>query len=70
VFIDPNNLSAFSETDCMIENTAGTDFILLNGDIIGTQIELIQSTLISQKWRYKTWPDDHFFNSNPSIWRQ
>jgi len=57
---DQDKLCVFSESDCIMELTTGSDFMLLSGEILGTNLEIVPDKLIKQKWRFKDWPDDHF----------
>jgi len=59
---DPAGVSAFTGAPARIDNHPGGEFAILDGAIRGTQVELTPQKKIVQKWRFQTWPDNHFSN--------
>jgi len=57
---DPRRIGAFTGGFCQIEPTSGSEFILLDGAVTGTMKELTPNKKISQKWRFKDWPENHY----------
>jgi len=60
--LDANRVSAFTGGASKVENKVGGQFILFDGAVQGTQVELVPSKKIVQKWRFQTWPENHFSN--------
>jgi len=58
--LDPNRVAAFTGGPCKVDNKVGSEFFLFDGAVQGTQVELIPSKKIVQKWRFKTWPENHY----------
>jgi activator of HSP90 ATPase len=57
---DPNGVSAFTCAPAKIENKVGGEFAILDGAIRGTQVEISPPHKIVQKWRFQTWPENHY----------
>jgi len=57
---DPRRISAFAGGFCKIELTPGSEFILIDGAVTGTMKDVTPNKKISQKWRFKDWPENHY----------
>jgi len=60
--MDQNRVSAFTGGSSKVENKVGGEFFLFDGAVQGTQVELSPPNKIVQKWRFKTWPENHYSN--------
>eukprot|EP01095_Lingulamoeba_sp_RSL-Kostka_P003114 TRINITY_DN1400_c3_g1_i1.p1 TRINITY_DN1400_c3_g1~~TRINITY_DN1400_c3_g1_i1.p1 ORF type:complete len:373 (+),score=109.44 TRINITY_DN1400_c3_g1_i1:58-1176(+) len=58
--IDSQRLSAFTGTDASISRDVGSKFKLFDGNIEGEIVELVPNGKIVQKWRFNSWPENHF----------
>jgi len=57
---DPRRISAFTGAFCNLQTVPGSEFVLLDGAVTGTIKEVTPNKKISQKWRFKDWPENHF----------
>lgn len=53
-------LSAFTRSNCVSDSKPGGQFSLMNGNILGSYVQLIPGEKIIQKWKFKEWPADVF----------
>lgn len=51
---------AFTRGDATIDAEPGGQFSMFGGNISGEIKTLEPFTLIKMRWRYKTWPDEHY----------
>jgi activator of HSP90 ATPase len=58
--LDAPRVSAFTQSPAEISATKGSSFKLFNGTITGEITDLEPGKKLSQKWRSKDWPEDHF----------
>ncbi|XP_014251204.1 activator of 90 kDa heat shock protein ATPase homolog 1 [Cimex lectularius] len=56
----PEMVCAFTNGPSVVEARNGGKFSLFGGNIYGEFLELVPNKKIVQKWRLKSWPDDHF----------
>lgn len=59
-FLDPNRVSAFTQSPTVLSSAPGSPFSLYGGAITGETLEVVNNTKIVQKWRMNDWPDNHF----------
>jgi len=57
---DQNGVTAFTLAPAKIDNKPGGEFSILDGAIVGTQVELVPLKKIVQKWRFQNWPENHY----------
>jgi len=55
-------VSRFTQNEAICVNKVGGEFKLFGGNIEGTFTELVKDKLIKQKWRFKSWPANHYSN--------
>lgn len=60
IFTDQILVSATFRCPCKVDLKEGGYFELLNGNITGYFVEVIPEKKITQRWRYKDWPKDHY----------
>ncbi|KAI8421484.1 hypothetical protein MSG28_009537 [Choristoneura fumiferana] len=60
-------VTAFTQGHVKMEAEKGGKFALFGGNITGEFRELVPGKKISQYWRYKQWPDQHFSEVTISI---
>lgn len=60
VFTDPNKVSGFTGSQAKISNVVGSEFELFGGSVKGIQETLEEGKKIVQKWRFTTWPENHY----------
>lgn len=53
-------VSRFTQGEAISVNKTGGEFKLFGGNIEGVFTELVKDKLIKQKWRFKSWPKDHY----------
>lgn len=56
----PERLSAFTGSQCHSNPKINGEFSIMNGNIIGSYVEIKENEKIVQKWRFKEWPKDVF----------
>ncbi|KAK4272603.1 hypothetical protein QN277_021135 [Acacia crassicarpa] len=57
ILMDENRWKGFTQSDAKISKGVGGEFFIFNGSVTGTNVELQESKLIVQKWRFGNWPD-------------
>ncbi|ESO90144.1 hypothetical protein LOTGIDRAFT_124038 [Lottia gigantea] len=57
---DPGMVSAFTGSTALLEPETGGKFSLNGGNICGEFIELVPNKKLVQKWRVKSWPEEHY----------
>lgn len=57
---DPNRLSAYQQSQAEMKGEEGSKFTLFHGSITGTIEKFDAPTTLVQKWRFGTWPNDHY----------
>jgi len=57
-------VEAYMGGDIVFEPVKGEKFSLAGGNIVGTFVDLVQDAKITQLWRKKSWPDEHFSQVN------
>ncbi|KAK4272604.1 hypothetical protein QN277_021135 [Acacia crassicarpa] len=55
--VKSDNKKGFTQSDAKISKGVGGEFFIFNGSVTGTNVELQESKLIVQKWRFGNWPD-------------
>ncbi|XP_038072203.1 activator of 90 kDa heat shock protein ATPase homolog 1-like [Patiria miniata] len=61
VLTDPQRVSAFTQSQAVMEVENGGKFSLFGGNVTGEFISLDRAShKIVQRWRFKTWPEAHF----------
>lgn len=60
VFLDRPRLEAWTRSKAEVDPKVGGKFSLFGGNIEGEFLELVESKLVLQKWRLKTWPEGHY----------
>lgn len=53
-------LSMFTRSQCRSDVNVGGQFSIMNDNITGSYVELVPSSKIVEKWRFKDWPADTF----------
>ncbi|XP_017550030.1 activator of 90 kDa heat shock protein ATPase homolog 1b [Pygocentrus nattereri] len=60
VFLNQEMVQAFTHTAAVVEPEKGGKFRLLEGNVFGEFQELVPEEKIVMKWRYNTWPSEHY----------
>ncbi|XP_048830730.1 activator of 90 kDa heat shock protein ATPase homolog 1a [Brienomyrus brachyistius] len=60
VFINQELVQAFTHAAAVVDGEKGGKFRLLDGNILGEFQELVPEQKIVMKWRYNTWPCEHY----------
>ncbi|KAJ8044334.1 Activator of 90 kDa heat shock protein ATPase-like 1 [Holothuria leucospilota] len=60
ILTDPQRVEAFTSSPVSMELEPGGKFVLLGGIITGTYVKLERNKQIVQKWRFKSWPEEHY----------
>ncbi|XP_031437036.1 activator of 90 kDa heat shock protein ATPase homolog 1a isoform X2 [Clupea harengus] len=61
VFVNHEMVRAFThDADAVVENQRGGKFRLLDGNVSGEFLDLVPDEKIVMKWRFKTWPCEHY----------
>ncbi|GFT61647.1 activator of 90 kDa heat shock protein ATPase homolog 1 [Nephila pilipes] len=53
-------VEAFTQGNCVLQPVEGGKFELFDGNVQGYFTELVPHKTIKQKWRLRTWPNEHF----------
>jgi len=59
-FTDERRVSAFTGGHCKIGNSEGSQFSMFGGSVVGTLVNFIPNSKIVQKWRFQSWPENHY----------
>ncbi|XP_035630394.1 activator of 90 kDa heat shock protein ATPase homolog 1-like isoform X2 [Oncorhynchus keta] len=59
-FINQNMVQAFTHAAAVVDGEKGGKFQLLEGSVNGEFTELVPDEKIVMKWRFKTWPCEHY----------
>jgi len=59
---DKEMVRAFTQNMAQMDAEKGGRFSLFNGNVTGEFTELVTSKTIGMRWRFKTWPDEHYSN--------
>ncbi|KAM4633210.1 activator of 90 kDa heat shock protein ATPase homolog 1-like [Polymixia lowei] len=59
-FTNQEFVQVFTHSAAVIEGYRGGRFQLLNGNVNGEFVELIPDEKIVMRWRFKTWPSEHY----------
>lgn len=59
-FVNQEMVRAFTHSDALVENYRGGKFRLLDGNVSGEFVDLVPDEMIGMKWRFKTWPTEHY----------
>lgn len=59
-FVNHEMVRAFTHADAVVENHKGGKFRLLDGNVCGEFLDLVPDEKIVMKWRFKTWPSEHY----------
>ena len=57
---DPQTVSAFTQSKAIVEPKVGGEFVLFDGQIHGSIVEMQSPTFLRQRWRFKAWPAGHY----------
>uniref|UniRef100_UPI00398E859C activator of 90 kDa heat shock protein ATPase homolog 1b n=1 Tax=Pristiophorus japonicus TaxID=55135 RepID=UPI00398E859C len=60
IFITQELIQAFTHAPAVVEAAKGGKFQLLDGNVSGEFLELVSEQRIVMKWRYRSWPTDHY----------
>ncbi|EMR09964.1 hypothetical protein PNEG_01722 [Pneumocystis murina B123] len=60
VFLDHSRLEIWTRSKVEVDPKVGGKFSFFGGNVQGEFLELVESKLILQKWRLKTWPEGHY----------
>jgi activator of HSP90 ATPase len=55
-------VEAFTRGYAVVDGQKYGRFSLFGGNICGEFTELVENKRIEMKWRFKTWPDEHYSN--------
>lgn len=58
--LDPQRVSAFTGSAAQISSEKGSAFKLFGGSVCGVVEDAIPGVKIAQKWRFASWPEDHY----------
>jgi activator of HSP90 ATPase len=67
LLMDEKQHGKFTGGKAVISKNVGESFSIYDGDITGTNLELVPDRKIVQSWRYSDWPKDHFSKVTFSI---
>jgi len=57
---DQQLVRAFTSSDAVVDSSKGGRFVLFGGNVTGEFIDLVPERKIEMKWRFKTWPEEHY----------
>ncbi|WOH00134.1 hypothetical protein DCAR_0519492 [Daucus carota subsp. sativus] len=57
ILMDENRWKGFTQSNAKISKEVGGEFMIFDGAVTGTNVELQEGKLIVQKWRFGNWPD-------------
>uniref|UniRef100_A0A3P8W3D5 Activator of 90 kDa heat shock protein ATPase homolog 1 n=1 Tax=Cynoglossus semilaevis TaxID=244447 RepID=A0A3P8W3D5_CYNSE len=60
VFLKQEMVAAFTHASATVDGEKGGRFRLLDGNVCGEFTELVPDEKIVMKWRYNTWPSEHY----------
>ncbi|XP_029937967.1 activator of 90 kDa heat shock protein ATPase homolog 1-like [Myripristis murdjan] len=60
VFLNQEMVQAFTHAPASVDGEKGGKFRLLDGNVFGEFTELVAEQKIVMKWRYSTWPCEHY----------
>jgi len=55
-----NKIKVFTQGPCKFSTIDGGAFEMFGGNLIGTQVSLQPNVKIEQKWRFSSWPENHY----------
>ncbi|KMZ71719.1 Activator of 90 kDa heat shock protein ATPase [Zostera marina] len=58
ILMDENRWKGFTQSNARIQKEVGGSFSIFNESVTGTIVELKESKLIVQKWRFSSWADE------------
>jgi len=58
--LDTGRVSAFTGSSAQISSEKGSTFKMFGGSVHGTLEDVTPDKLISQKWRFASWPAEHY----------
>lgn len=59
-FISQEFVQVFTRSPAQVDAHRGGRFTLLDGSVSGEFTQLVPDTRIDMKWRFRTWPKDHY----------
>jgi len=59
-FTEANRVKAYAGGDAQINAEKGGKFNLFSGVVSGENVEVVFPTKIIQKWRFSSWPENHY----------
>ncbi|KAM3833906.1 activator of 90 kDa heat shock protein ATPase homolog 1-like [Diretmus argenteus] len=60
VFLNQEMVQAFTQASATVDAEKGGRFRLLDGNVLGEFMDLVPDQKIAMKWRYNTWPCEHY----------
>ncbi|XP_063040039.1 activator of 90 kDa heat shock protein ATPase homolog 1-like [Engraulis encrasicolus] len=60
VFLNQEMVQAFTHSAAMVQPDKGGKFRLMDGNVMGEFLELVPEEKIVMKWRYNSWPSEHY----------
>ncbi|KAL0969507.1 hypothetical protein UPYG_G00228180 [Umbra pygmaea] len=67
VFLNQEMVQAFTHAPAIVQPEKGGRFRLLDGNVLGEFQELVPDQKIVMKWRYNTWPCEHYATVSLSL---
>eukprot|EP01114_Cavostelium_apophysatum_P021778 TRINITY_DN7687_c0_g2_i1.p1 TRINITY_DN7687_c0_g2~~TRINITY_DN7687_c0_g2_i1.p1 ORF type:complete len:335 (-),score=88.03 TRINITY_DN7687_c0_g2_i1:31-1035(-) len=58
--LSPSRVKAYAGGDAVMGSNQGDKFKLFGGSVQGENVELIPEKKIVQKWRFSSWPENHY----------
>jgi activator of HSP90 ATPase len=58
--LDAGRVSAFTGSVAQISSDKGSAFSLFGGSVLGVTEDVVPGKMIAQKWRFASWPADHY----------
>ncbi|MBN3305078.1 AHSA1 ATPase, partial [Amia calva] len=60
IFLNQEMVQAFTHSAAVVDGDKGGKFRLMEGNVCGEFLDLVPEEKIVMKWRYKTWPCEHY----------
>ena len=62
ILLNDRSWKAFTQSNAQISKETGGMFSIFDGAVTGINVQLQESKLIVQKWRFNSWADGHYTN--------
>jgi len=59
-FLKQEFVQVFTRSDAVVDGCRGGKFQMMNGNVHGEFTELVPNEKIVMRWRFKSWPSDHY----------